>query len=334
MKLKTKHKQLNNRFFTIIIVPRASSKTRTIRIPKWIFIPVLVLIAATFYTMGRMHDNINLLNKELADKNASISEYAELLDLSASNIDELEGDIESYKKKLISLLAVTEDLDRRTEEATEINKKIIEEIGDLIGLKIEVEEEDKLSSRGGPRPDINSLLPQNATFNQGYATLTARLLETESSLKSLETSTTKLSERFEEMKNYLKAYPSILPVKGEFTSHFGYRKNPITGKGKEFHSGLDIRAERGTNVKATGAGTVTFSGYSSGYGYLVIIDHGYGFETYYAHNSKLLVKRGQKVQRGDVIAKSGNSGRSTGPHVHYEVRVRGVAKNPLDYILN
>jgi len=333
MRLKTKHKQLNNRFFTIIIVPRASSKTMSIKIPKWIFIPVLVLVAAASYTVGRMQNDISSLNKELADKNASLSEYLQLLDLSASNINELEDDIESYKQRLISLLAVTEDLDRRTAEATAINMRIIEEIGDLLGLKIEVKEEDKLSSRNGDRPDINSLLPQSATFNQGYAVLTQELLEAESSLQTLETSTVKLSDRFEEMKNYLKAYPSILPVSGKFTSDFGYRRDPITGKGKDFHSGIDIKAEIGTKVKATGAGTVSFAGYRSGYGYLVIIDHGFGIETYYGHNSKLLVKRGQKVERGDIIARSGNSGRSTGSHVHYEVRVKGVAKNPLDFIL-
>lgn len=333
MKFKTKHKQQNNRFFTIIIVPRASSKSRSLKIPKWIFIPVLILIAAGSYTVGRMHNSINSLNKELTDKNDSITKYSQLLDLSADNINELEDDIESYKQKLVSLLAVTEDLDRRTSEAAVLNMRIIEEIGDLIGLKIEVPEEDKLSSRSGTRPDVENLLPQNATFNQGYAILAGQLLMAENNLQAVEASTSTLCDRFEEMRSYLKAYPSILPVYGKFSSTFGNRKNPITGRGREFHSGLDIIASRGTDVKATGCGTVTFAGYSSSYGYLVIINHGFGIETYYGHNSKLLVKRGQKVERGDIIAKSGNSGRSTGPHVHYEIRVNGVSKDPLDFIL-
>lgn len=88
----------------------------------------------------------------------------------------------------------------------------------------------------------------------------------------------------------------------------------------------------GTSVKAAAAGTVTYSGVMSGYGNIVILDHGNGVTTYYAHNSVLLVKVGQKVQQGQVITKSGNTGRTTGPHLHFEIRINGSAVNPLNYL--
>lgn len=115
------------------------------------------------------------------------------------------------------------------------------------------------------------------------------------------------------------------PVYGTISSRFGRR-------GRSFHSGLDIAAPTGTPIKAADGGTVSFTGWSSGYGYLVKINHGGGYETYYAHCSQILAKTGEKVSKGDVIAKVGNTGRSTGPHCHFEVRVNGVAQNPSNYI--
>ena len=99
------------------------------------------------------------------------------------------------------------------------------------------------------------------------------------------------------------------------------------------HEGLDVANHPGTDIHATADGTVIFSDVKSGYGQTLIIDHGYGLQTWYAHNKKLVVAKGQKVKRGDVISKLGNSGRSTGPHVHYEVRVNGTPVDPLSYIL-
>jgi murein DD-endopeptidase MepM/ murein hydrolase activator NlpD len=117
----------------------------------------------------------------------------------------------------------------------------------------------------------------------------------------------------------------IWPASGSVTSKFGQRW------GKE-HNGIDIGASTGTNVKAFMAGKVTYSGWESGYGNLVIINHGNGLQTYYAHNSKLLVKIGQSVDSGSIIAKSGNTGNSTGPHIHFEVRKNGTPVNPYSYL--
>ncbi len=140
------------------------------------------------------------------------------------------------------------------------------------------------------------------------------------------------SEALEEMIPYVEAYPSIFPVENaKVTSPFGYRRNPFGGYSKEFHKGIDLKANY-IPVMATGGGVVVEAKYLSGYGYTVIIDHGYGLMTRYAHNSELYVSVGDEVKRGDIISKSGNSGRSTGPHLHYEVILDGEVTDPLEYI--
>lgn len=115
------------------------------------------------------------------------------------------------------------------------------------------------------------------------------------------------------------------------TSGFGYRRDPKTG-GRRMHKGSDFAGAHGTNIYATADGVVTKAGWSSGYGKLVTIQHAFGIETKYAHNSNLRVKVGQRVSRGDHIADMGNTGRSTGTHLHYEVRVNGKPVNPMIYI--
>jgi murein DD-endopeptidase MepM/ murein hydrolase activator NlpD len=131
----------------------------------------------------------------------------------------------------------------------------------------------------------------------------------------------------------LAATPSILPTSGWLSSAFAsMRRHPILHVSRP-HEGLDISAPKGTPIEAPGAGMVTEAGWESGYGQTLTVDHGYGIVTRYAHASKLLVRRGQRVKRGDRIALVGNSGLATGPHLHYEVRVNGRAVDPLRYVL-
>ena len=115
------------------------------------------------------------------------------------------------------------------------------------------------------------------------------------------------------------------------SSGFGYRRDPKTG-GRRLHKGSDFAGRTGTDIFATADGIVTHAGWQSGYGKLVTIQHAFGIETKYAHNSNLRVKVGQRVSRGDHIADMGNTGRSTGTHLHYEVRVNGKPVNPMIYI--
>lgn len=130
----------------------------------------------------------------------------------------------------------------------------------------------------------------------------------------------------------IEALPMTMPVEGKMTSGFGMRNHPIL-RGRRMHKGLDIAAPSGTSIYATGGGTVTFSGRKNGYGNVIIIDHGYGYTTLYAHCSKLMVEEGAKISRGDLIALVGSTGRSTGPHLHYEVRLNDTHMNPELFLL-
>lgn len=126
--------------------------------------------------------------------------------------------------------------------------------------------------------------------------------------------------------------PGGRPIKGGWVSSlFGYRTDPMTGK-REFHEGMDFAGKIGTPVMAVAAGIITWAGPRYGYGNLVEISHGKGYVTHYAHNSKLLVKVGEKVEKGEVIALMGSSGRSTGPHVHFEVLRYGRHLDPRKYL--
>ena len=131
----------------------------------------------------------------------------------------------------------------------------------------------------------------------------------------------------------LASMPAIWPVEGFLTSRFGPRISPINGR-RDFHKGLDIGARTGTPVVATAKGAVTFVGRDGAYGNVVHLQHGAGIGTRYAHLHRSVVKEGQLVRRGMVIGYVGNTGRSTGPHLHYEVMINGVNANPLHYILN
>ena len=134
-------------------------------------------------------------------------------------------------------------------------------------------------------------------------------------------------------RDLLESTPSILPAAGWVSSRFSRsRYHPIHHRSLP-HVGVDISAPKGTPILASAKGTVTFAGWKSGLGYTVEIDHGYGYVTRYGHASKLLVKRGQKVIRGEVIANVGSTGISTSSHLHYEVHVGGVAVNPLNYVI-
>jgi murein DD-endopeptidase MepM/ murein hydrolase activator NlpD len=141
-----------------------------------------------------------------------------------------------------------------------------------------------------------------------------------------------LDDFFKNQKSFLSSTPSIWPTRGWVTSNFGFRKSPFTGL-REKHEGWDIAARNGAPIRATADGVVVVEGREYGYGNLVEIDHGYGIVTRYGHNSKHLVKVGDRVKRGQVVSLVGSTGRSTGPHLHYEILLNGVPVSPKNYIL-
>ncbi len=152
-------------------------------------------------------------------------------------------------------------------------------------------------------------------------------------LKEVEVHIHELDQHLLDKESFLHSTPTLMPTNGHLTSSYGPRMSPYAGRIK-MHEGLDIGAAIGTPIVAPADGIITFSGAKPGFGNFVQIDHGYGVETIFGHASSVSVKKGQKVSRGDKIATVGNTGYSTGPHVHYEVRVNGTPVDPLYYVLN
>lgn len=163
--------------------------------------------------------------------------------------------------------------------------------------------------------------------------LSERLDKLSSEATRQEQSLQEMQAYFQDQKSLLASTPSIWPVRGWVTSDFGTRLDPYTSE-RVMHAGMDIAGPHGKEVIAPSDGTVVFAGLEGGYGNVLVVDHGYNIKTRYGHLSSVKVKAGEKVKRGQPIASIGNTGRSTGPHLHYEVRVAGIAQNPRKFILD
>ena len=140
-----------------------------------------------------------------------------------------------------------------------------------------------------------------------------------------------LKDDVEKQLAFESALPSRWPMEGIFTSPFGNRRNPF-GKGTEFHQGIDIANKTGTKIYTAGDGVVSFVGYKSGWGRMVLINHGYGYVSQYAHCSEIFVAENQTVSRGELIAACGSTGRTTGPHLHYGVQYKGTFIDPMQVL--
>lgn len=164
-----------------------------------------------------------------------------------------------------------------------------------------------------------------------FADINSKLSNLSDNARNVEQRLGKIYEVRKSRNTYWSALPSSWPVRGYITSGFGPRGATSVG-GTRYHEGIDIAAPVGTEVLASGDGVVTFAGYKGGFGRAVIIDHGFGISTLYAHNSQVLVAEGQRVARGTPVSAIGMTGRTTGPHLHYEVLVDGVPVDPLRYL--
>jgi murein DD-endopeptidase MepM/ murein hydrolase activator NlpD len=175
---------------------------------------------------------------------------------------------------------------------------------------------------GGGAVNLSGPLSPKDEFDQ----LTADVMEQGENLRALDRLMARAGKA-------LAALPSRWPVRGAVNSEFGNRLSPWT-RVTEFHSGLDINAQPRTPVRAPAAGTVTFAGTQQEYGNTVMVDHGQDVRSIYGHLSQIAVKQGERVERGQVIAYTGNTGRSSGPHLHYEILVKGHSVNPRAYLWN
>lgn len=184
-----------------------------------------------------------------------------------------------------------------------------------------------------PPPDPESSSELNGSLappTRDPAALGDRVERLQTVSVSTETDLTLLQSYLLTQSAIMAATPSLLPIAGWISSGFGYRRHPIAGVLRAHH-GVDIAAEPGTPVRAPAQGLVIYSGYREGYGKVVVIDHGYGIRTLFAHNSKLFATAGIHVHRGEIISEVGSTGSSTGPHLHYEIRKNGVPVNPVTF---
>lgn len=196
------------------------------------------------------------------------------------------------------------------------------------------DDQDSVFGVGGSIPeDLDTKLPLTEKHNSLLREMHEQSNQLDQALTKQKNGFESLLKSLEDQLNLLASTPAIRPTKGWITSRFGYRKSPFTGL-REFHKGLDMAIRKGTPIMATADGIVTFSGRKGSLGKALVIDHGYGMVTRYGHLQKILKKPGNIVKRGDMIGRVGSSGRSTGPHLHYEVLLNGIPVNPEKYILN
>jgi len=182
------------------------------------------------------------------------------------------------------------------------------------------------------KPDEPGIPGPGPAAQENLSALPSRLATLETEASRQESSLRELQEYFDDQKSLLASTPSLWPTRGWVTSDFGVRLDPYSAE-RLMHHGLDIATPRGQAIYAPSDGTVVFSGTEGGYGKVLVIDHGYGVKTRYGHLSEIFVKLGNQVKRGARVAAVGNTGRSTGPHLHYEVRVNGIPENPRKFIL-
>jgi murein DD-endopeptidase MepM/ murein hydrolase activator NlpD len=212
-------------------------------------------------------------------------------------------------------------------------RKFEEKIRDLADVE-ESEQGDAMLGVGGPTPEaLDPNIPLTERHHGLVREMHTQVEDLEDTLTVQKEALGELEELLETRRSMLASTPTIRPTMGWRSSGFGYRTSPFTGR-KEFHQGVDIATRTGTPIVAPADGTVTFVGSKGSLGKTIIIDHGYGMVTRYGHLKKYLVKAGTRVKRGDKIGLVGNTGRSTAPHLHYEVHLNGIPVNPSKYILN
>jgi murein DD-endopeptidase MepM/ murein hydrolase activator NlpD len=312
MNLFRRGKKFFNHSFTFLIVPPRGIKTKTVKVPGWLLIIscllLIILISVTIsgaFWLQKMR-----------------SERAELHHLRQVN--------ESQQQELLAIKKEALDAQSYLEEVKGLDSQIREMTG-LNGNRGEN------SSRSGSRDSarrmrldlLGSLFKEHQQEDLEPDAVAAEVVAARKEAAEVLQNMEQLEQDLESHFKYLAALPDHWPVQGEITSNFGSRQSPFGGGRTEFHDGLDLAANYGDPVTAAGSGVVVFVGYRPGYGRTVIISHGYGYRSSYCHLSGYLVKDGDSVKKGQRIALIGNSGRSTGPHLHFMVEKDGVLIDPL-----
>lgn len=292
-------------FHHLQFVRADGGRSRTLHVPRVATCVVAGVIAATAGALGLATAEYLQLKRQSMTLAAVHREAAEQRAL-----------VESFQKRIGEV---------RKEIATwkEIHTRMAEPFGPDGGTTRPATVAGVGGGTGQVRPDPEGERPQ---VYEEVEALAASVLEEAPRVRALERVITSAGRA-------IQAMPSRWPVRGAVNSEFGRRKSPW-GQAIEHHSGLDIAAQMGTPVKAPATATVVFAGSGGEYGLCVILDHGNEVKSLYGHLSKIHVRQGQRVERGNVIALTGNTGRSSGPHLHYEVHVKGQAVNPRAFLWN
>jgi hypothetical protein len=296
----------NKRLFTIMVIPHTEESIISIRIPLY-----LLQILSVILLIGLMLSFVWI--KSYRVLKGDVEEIFHLREENRALIGQLDV-----------LAQETEDLRKKVEQIDNLSREICtlielpppEEKNEPPILLAFHENVRALPSRG------NNQVFDKAVLNVSHL----REVIPEKNQELLQ-----LKESIEEYRKQMAATPSIWPARGKVTSEFGPRNSPLSRR-KEFHFGIDIAGPRGTPILATAEGEVVLASYRIGFGNTIIIDHGYGITTVYAHLKNFNVHLGSSVQKGQVIGYMGSTGYSTGVHLHYEVHRKGVAVNPRAYL--
>jgi murein DD-endopeptidase MepM/ murein hydrolase activator NlpD len=296
---------------TIVILPEGARRVRQLKIPKLFcagVLPLLICLGGYFAWVIKDYRSVKTDIPRLGRLQKENS-------LQREQITSLTEKIRAIQKRLLEL----NNFDRKLR--TMVN---LEPSGDgphFIGM-------------GGSDPSSASARGAAEKLNRKIVRSMHRSLDNiEAEISVQLKSRTELLAFLNREKSLLACTPSIWPTRGWISSGFGYRISPFTNE-REFHKGLDICNKKGAPIVCPADGIVSSVETDPGYGRVITISHGYGLVTRYAHLEKALVKKGEAVKRGEEIALVGNTGRTTGPHLHYEVHVNGVPVDPLRYILN
>ena len=296
---------------TIVIVPDGAKKVRQLKVRKsFLFLFFLIFVGAGLLFAWWMQD------------------YQDLK-MAVPRLEGLERENARQKIQLVALYKKVDQIGKRMAKLKEFDNKL----RTMVNLETK-EDNTQFLGMGGVAPSVTN---PSYSIEQAHREMVRMMHQ---SLNNLDTEVSiQTNEKAELIKflqgklSVLARTPSIWPTKGWVSSRFGYRVSPFTNE-REFHTGLDIVTRNKAPIVAPADGIVASVGRDYGYGNIVTINHGNGLKTRYAHLSKSLVKKGQFVKRGEEIALVGTTGRTTGPHLHYEVLLDGVPVNPQRYILN
>jgi murein DD-endopeptidase MepM/ murein hydrolase activator NlpD len=302
---------LDKDYFNVLIFGQKTSKTRHLRIHKKTFkIGLYLLTFGLLCTIFFLCDYIQVRKKTF-------------------ELNQLRQQTQEQKSKIHFFASKIEDLEKRLSKLKDFDKRIR-----IIANLEKGQETTPFMGMGGPSAsDIREKLRAEKNEMGLAQQMRTDIERLELEATSQEESLSELEKLLQSKKDMLAHTPSVWPAHGWVTSGFGFRTNPFTAL-TQMHEGLDIANRIGTPVIAPADGIVSDTGKDSAYGNFIVISHGFGINSRFLHLSKILVRPGQRVKRGDKIAEVGTTGKSTGPHLHYEVRVNGIPVNPGRYIVN